>query len=204
MTRRLAFGILLAAAVALPASFPNPFKKGNKQQASKAEAPKDKADKSKSENKLEFDSLYAGGTVAAIPQATSGKLDLSDKNTLRFHYGKPTWSLDYSKIVSIEVADKKAPPKILIIPKVTKDKRVFHLTFDNERGQKHNVFLEMPVEVALDVLPLLEERSGKSAVVEGMVNPDGWWGDRYWRTARNQAVWDEANGVNKTVAQSKD
>ena len=201
MTRRLAFGILLAAAVALPASFPNPFKKKNA-------APKDattKEEKAKPDSSLEFGSLYTPGTVAAIPQLTSGKLDLSDKTTMRFHYGKPTWSLDYSRISSIEVGDKRSPARMLKIPKVTKDKRVFHLTFDGDRGQKNNVHFEMPVDVAFDVLPLLEERSGKSAIVEGMQNPDGWWGDRYWRTSRNEAVWDEANGAPKnTVAQTKD
>jgi hypothetical protein len=199
MTRRLVFGIFLAAAVALPASFPNPFKRSK----NAASAPKDS--EKAAENKLAFESVYTHGTIAAIPRLTSGKLDLSDKTALRFQYGKPTWSLDYTKIVSIEVGDKKAPARMLVIPKVTKDKRVFHLTFNGDRGQKHNIFLEMPVDTAIEVLPLLEERSGKSAVVEGMVNPDGWWGDRYWRTARNQEVWDEANGVNKsTVAQSKD
>jgi len=204
MTRRLALGILLAAAVALPASFPNPFKRSKNAASAPKQQSADK-EKAKSDTRLEFDSLYTHGTVAAIPQLTSGKLDFSDKSALRFHYGKPTWSLDYSKIVSIEVADKKSPARMLVIPKVTKDKRVFHVTFEGDRNQKHNVFFEMPVDIALDVLPLLEERSGKSAVVEGMVNPDGWWGDRYWRTARNQPVWDEANGVKpNTVAQSKD
>ena len=196
MTRNLVCGFILVAAAASAASWPHlPFKK-SKDAASTAA-------KAKSEPKQGFDSVYTGGTIAAIPQFSNGKLDLSDKKSLQFHYGKPTWSLSYSRVTSIEVADKKQA-RLLSVPKLMKDKRVFTIGFENGKGQKQNMVLELPVNVALEALPLLEERTGRAAVVEGAMNPDGWWGDRYWRTARNAQVWDEANGGNKSVAQAKD
>lgn len=205
MTPRLVFGLILAAAVATPAGWPSmPFKKSKDKPATEAAAPL-KAESKKDDAKREgFDSLYAGGTVAAIPQNSMGKLDLSDRAALRFHYGKPTWSVPYSKVTSIAVADRKQP-KMLHVPKLMKDKRVFTIGFSNENGQKQNLIIEMPVQTALSALPLLEERTGKAAVVEGAQNPDGWWGDRYWRTTRNSGTWDEVNGQTKTtVAQAKE
>lgn len=206
MTRRLVFGTILAAALATPASWPFHKSKGTKSASSSASAStassKDKSkDKDKSEPKQGFDGTYTGGTVAAIPQFTNGKLDLSDRSALHFHYGKPSWSLNYNKVTSIEVSDRKNV-RILTVPKLIKDKRVLNIAFDGDKGQKQNLLIEMPVSAALTALPLLEERTGKAAVVEGAMNPDGWWGDRYWRTARSQALWDEANGQNKTAVAS--
>lgn len=209
MTRRLVFGLILAAAVATPAGFPNPFKKSKNASAAKTAAAESKPGAAKEEPakldaKQGFEGQYIGGTIAAIPQYTNGKLDLSQKGKISFHFGAHSWSMPSNRVTSIEVADRKQV-KLLKVPGLMKDKRVFTIGFLNERGQRHNLILEMNVDTALAALPALEERSGRYAVVEGQQNPDGWWGDRYWRTSRNGEVWDEANGVNKTsVAQAKD
>lgn len=208
MTRRLVFGLILAAAVATPAGFPNPFKKSKAATASKTTGAESKpaaqAEPAKLEMKQGFEGQYIGGNIAAIPQFTNGKLDLSEKGKISFHFGTHSWSVPSNRVVSIEVADRKQV-KLMKIPKLMKNKRIFTITVDSERGQRQNLIIEMNVETALAALPALEERSGKFASVEGQQNPDGWWGDRYWRTAHNSQVWDEANGSAKTtVAQAKD
>jgi len=49
------------------------------------------------------------------------------------------------------------------------------------------------VDVALNMRSRCSKSArGRPAIVEGQGNPDGWWGDRYWRTARNTSVWDDA------------
>jgi hypothetical protein len=204
MTRRLVFGLILATAVATPAGFPNPFKKSKPAAASKTSGPADKAEATKLDTKQGFEGQYIGGTVAAIPQFTNGKLDLSEKGRIAFHFGTHSWSVPSNKVSSLEVADRKQV-RILKVPGLMKDKRIFTIGFENERGQRQNMLLEMNVETALAALPALEERSGRLAVVEGQQNPDGWWGDRYWRTGHNAQVWDDATNSNKnTVAQAKD
>ncbi|MFN7936293.1 MAG: hypothetical protein U0R19_23385 [Bryobacteraceae bacterium] len=208
MTRRLVFGLILAAAVATPAGFPNPFKKSKDASASKSAGaeskPAAKAEPAKLDMKQGFEGQYIGGTIAAIPQFSNGKLDLSEKGKISFHFGTHSWNVPANKVTSIEVADRKQV-RILKVPGLMKDKRIFTIGFENERGQRQNMILEMGVETALAALPALEERSGRFAVVEGQQNPDGWWGDRYWRTNHNAQVWDDATGANKnTVAQAKD
>ena len=205
MTRRLVFGLTLAAAVATPAGFPNPFKKSKDASASKSVGAESKPGaKAQPDAKQGFESQYIGGNVAAIPQFTNGKLDLSDKGKITFHFGTHSWSMPANRVATIEVGDRKQV-KLFKVPKLMKDKRIFTIGFDNDRGQRQNMILEMNVETALGALPQLEERSGKFAVVEGNQNPDGWWGDRYWRTSGNGQIWDEATGASKTtVAQAKD
>lgn len=185
MTPKVVCGLILMTAVAVAG--PWPFSKKSK------EGNQSKPAAASTEARQGFDSQYVSGTIAAIPHYSSGKLDLSDKSKLQFHYGKPTWSLPYTHISAIEVADK-APNPLIRVPGLSKKKRTISIDFDNDKGVRHNLKLELPLEVALEALPLLEERSGKAATVEGAQSPDGWWGDRYWKTASNQQVWDEANG----------
>lgn len=204
MTRQLVFGLLLATAVASAGIWP--FKKDK---AAKSGAPqtaaKSNQDAGKAKDSQGYDSLYTDGTVAIIPQLTNGKLDLTDRNTLSFHFGKPTWSIPYNKITSIEVYDKN-PSELFRVPYLQKKKRVFTVNFDSDRGKQRAEF-EMGLEAAASVLPLLEERSGRYAFVEGQKDAEAAWTDRYWKTANNSAKWDEAangNQKSKTMAAAKD
>jgi hypothetical protein len=210
MTLRLICGLILATAIAMPVSFPNPFKKNKNKGATVtqvAEAPVAGTGAASIEQETSlsgFNSMYTGGTVAHIPQYASGKLDLSDRQMLRFQYGKPVWSLDYKRVKMIEVSDKKQV-KLLKVPRLMKEKRVFTISFQGDKGRRDNLVLEINRDDAAEALTLLEERTGRAAVVEGMGNPDGWWGDRYWRTARSNSTWDEANTqINGSVAQAKE
>jgi hypothetical protein len=206
MTRQLVLGLILATAVASAGIWPFHKDKAAKPSSGQTAA-KSKQDtgKEKAKEVQGFDSLYTNGTVAMIPQLTSGKLDLTDRNTLNFHFGKPTWSIPYNKITSIEVYDK-LPPELLKVPYLHKKKRIFTLTFESERGKQRAEF-ELGMEAAASALPLLEERSGRYAFVEGQKDADGSWTDRYWKTANNAAKWDEAangNQKTKTMASAKE
>lgn len=145
-----------------------------------------------------FPGQYTRGSVAAIPQYTNGKLDLSDRQSLRFHYGKPVWTLPYARITAIEVADKRQN-EFVAIPGLTKKKRVFTIAFSDDKGKAQSVELELPVQAAIEALPLLEERSGRTATVEGYQDPNGWWGDRVWKTSSNARKWEEAAGAQPTT-----
>lgn len=209
MTGRLVCGLMLTAALAMPVSFPNPFKKKTPavSKVTKVDEPsrqKAEPEKEKKVEKAGFSSVYAGGSVAYIPQHTAGKLDLSDSKKLQFHFDGPTWALDYSRIATIEVSDRKQV-RLLKVPYLMKDQRVLQIAYYNDKGYKQSAWIEMPVEDSYKALPLLEERTGKQVAVEGQANGDGWWGDRYWRTARSAQTWDEVTGQNKTaVASAKD
>ncbi|MCS7023927.1 MAG: hypothetical protein NZV14_03950 [Bryobacteraceae bacterium] len=198
MTRQLVLGLILVTSAAQAGIWPFKKEKVHKSAASPAVDSKAVAQPAQG-----FDSVYTQGTVAMIPQLTPGKLDLSDRQTLRFQFGKPVWSLPYKKISSIEVYDK-FPPELFKMPFVHKKKRVFTLHFESERG-KQRVEFEMGLEAAASVLPLLEERSGRVAFVEGQKDAESAWTDRYWKTAANAHKWEEAaSGNAKVMTASKE
>jgi len=137
--------------------------------------------------------------VAYIPRYTDGHLDLSDRASLKFNYGKPSWSLAYNRITRIEVADRKAS-KIIKLPVLSRERRTLNITFVNEKGRSGNLVLEVDVNDSVELLPMLESRTGKTVAVAGAVDPDGWWGDKYWRTTANKAVWEQRTEANKPAA----
>lgn len=232
MTRSLTIGFILAASMATAAPWNklntlNPFK-GKKAAAKPAAtasatpakaktkakpeakpavataAPKAKKEKQAKEQKpRDYAGIYTTGTVAAIPKQTAGRLDLNDSEVLTFHYGKPSWSLAYRKVRTIEVADKKEDP-LIRIPKVNEKRRVFTIEFLGPKDDVQFTTFEIPVKDSYDVLPLLEQRTGKGVAVAGAQVPGAWWGDGIWKTPRNAALWEEAAGPQKTTIAQKD
>lgn len=228
MTRSLTLAFILAAglATAAPWNKINPFK-GKKQtpasqakagqskpeqakksapskaaakpeQASQQPSKKQQAKKEKVQKSKDYAGIYTTGTVAAIPKQTAGRLDLNDSEVLKFSYGKPTWSLSYRKVKTIEVADKKEDP-LIRIPKVNERRRVFTLEYFDQNDELQFTTFEIPVKDSYEVLPLLEQRTGKGVAVAGAQRPGGWWGDSIWKTPRNTALWEEANPTQKTT-----
>lgn len=224
MTRQLLCGFVIAAGLATAAPWNKVFK-GKKKAAAPAAAssaagqktatnakPKKEKAKKQEARKQEKDAtgfagLYVTGSVAAIPQDMGGRLDLSDHQKLQFHYGEPTWSVPYSRIRAIEVADKKPNELWSKVPKLSKRKRVFTIDFDGEKGEKNFLKIEMGLLEALEALPIMEERTGRAVAVAGQI-PGIWWGDAVWKTPRNQPGWDEAvqqqQPTKPTVAQKNE
>jgi hypothetical protein len=154
---------------------------------------------------------YAGGTVVTIPVNTRGRLDMSDAQMLQFHYGKPTYKIDYSKITTLEVTEKSEPRLGRIgakaMPFLQKKAQSLSIGFTGENGRGETVILEMAKYRMGEVLPVLEARSGKrvsgangvpvAMAQKGPVtakpasSADGgaFWGDRYWKTERNEEAW---------------
>lgn len=231
MNRSLIFGFILAASVATAAPWSklNPFK-GKKAANTAATAPQtakstkkakpvavasavpvtpaaqavsQKEKKAKEQKPKDYTGIYTTGTVAAIPDHTAGRLDFNDTEVLKFHYGKPTWAVAYNKVKTIEVADKKEDP-LVRIPGLNPRRRVFTIEYTGSKDDVQFITFEIPVKDSFEVLPLLEERTGKGVAVAGAKTPGVWWGDAIWRTSRNAALWDEANPQQKTAIAQKD
>jgi len=206
MSLRLIGALLLTAVLAYPVSIPNPFKKKAKANAPATvsqtkEQPSVKPGK-QAETKEEpkgFASTFVGGTVAYIPRYTDGHLDLSDRTALKFQYGQPSWSLAYNRITNLEVADRKAS-KLIKLPVFSRERRTLNITFLTEKGRTGNLQLEVDVKDSTELLQLIESRTGKTVAVAGAIDPDGWWGDKYWRTSANKASWDQRTQDAKPAA----
>lgn len=162
-----------------------------------------KGKQAKSEKERDYSGIYTTGTVAAIPSQTAGRLDFNDPEVMTFSYGKPSWSLAYAKIKTIEVADKQ-PELLMRIPKINERRRTFTLEFLGPKNDTQFITFEIPVKDSYAVLPLLEQRTGKGVSVAGAQKPGAWWGDGVWKTPRNTALWDEVNPPKTTTIAQKD
>lgn len=168
---------------------------------------------------LSFESEYAGGTVAAIPVNTKGQLDLSDSKALKFHYGTPTYAIEYAKITNLELTEKSEPRLGRIggkaLPFLQKKGQSLNITFAGANGKNEMVMLDFSRQRMSEIVPMLESRTGKRVALPGGANaepveqastgkPKGpayskplgstadgqaFWGDRYWKTERNQETW---------------
>lgn len=144
-----------------------------------------------------YETEYTGGTVASIPLKTRGQLDVSDSESLQFRYGKPSFKLPYSKITALELTMEQEK----LFGKVPVPLRKTHLltiSFQGPNGERESVALVMSKTSVGEVVPVIEERSGKratspwtDAAAASNEAANGWWGDRYWRTSRNTAAWDK-------------
>ncbi|MDX2151631.1 MAG: hypothetical protein SFV54_12915 [Bryobacteraceae bacterium] len=156
-------------------------------------------------NNLIEETSYLGGTVTTIPRNALGKLDLRGESEIVFLYRDPHWSLPYDKVRAIEydpgeVVTRRRTIQTLGFAKLPMfaSKPQLTIKFESGVGQTEKVVLELPKKQALTTLARLEEKTGKKAVPPtydgGRERTDGanWWGDRYWRTNRNQQTWDAA------------
>jgi hypothetical protein len=145
------------------------------------------------------ESEYAGGTVVSIPLKAKGRLDVSDDQSLRFHFGSQPYKINYSRITSMELNERndKLFGKVPIPMKKT---QVLTIGFSGSEGRGESVILEMSKDSLGNVLPALEEKSHKritsawaEAAARANADEDGntWWGDRYWRTNRNSQGWEK-------------
>jgi hypothetical protein len=143
------------------------------------------------------DAEYLGGTVRAIPSNTVGTLDLNDPTDLVFHYGRNFYRLPFEKIKTYEISHAKPARRTLgrvPVPRMPwKQDQILNLSFrgnNNDTGilsfkltGKERSNAEWALKSRVD-----DPRESASAGARSKL-PESWWGDRYWRTSRNSALW---------------
>jgi hypothetical protein len=145
---------------------------------------------------------YVGGSVASIPRNTEGFLNLEDTTNLTFSQGKAAFSIAYDRISTMEMEYKPAPRgayKLLSWPPFTaKDQVLVTVNFEGEKGNREVLVLSLDREATRTTLRVLEARTGKEiASLERETKQPEWWGDRYWKTQRNTANWNNEKAEQK-------
>jgi hypothetical protein len=153
------------------------------------------------------DAEYLGGTTA-IPGNTIGTLDLSDSQELRFRYGKSIYRLPYSQI---DAFDFSAGPRHRVFHKVTvsgklwpRKHNILNLDVRDEKGEISSISFARPGKaVASAADAVLDARTASLNASLNAANgnqPDSWWGDKYWRTTRNNPNWPSPERDAQTAA----
>ncbi len=111
---------------------------------------------------------------------------------MRFVYGTSVFSLSYEKITGAQVAEP-AGRHVWRVPVPNIGRSVRLLTISYRDGEHSGmVTFKAPVPVAWNVWSAIDDRRKKPASVSAKAavsSEETWWGDKYWRTTRNNDKW---------------
>ena len=161
---------------------------------------------------------YIEGTVTEVPMRASGRLDLSTRQALRFLCGKSSYDIPYERMTEVSLGRKRtglgsgvaggaAWVAGAVLPVFFPRNRYITIDFRiPESTNTQRMIFQVPEEVADYLVPVLEARAAKPGdgsrpPADGVVgSDDSWWGNRVWRTSRNQHLWPPAPATLKHEA----
>jgi predicted secreted protein len=137
---------------------------------------------------------YTGGTVKSIPMNSIGFLNLEDTKVMKFTYGQAVYKLPYDQITGTEVTkgDTKHVLKKFPVPSLCGKKDL--------AGVTGKLSFEVTARLAASVQDTIQEQKALP-LAEATIDPNEWWGDKYWKTTRNKATWDANNASAAATAQ---
>lgn len=116
--------------------------------------------------------MYVGGTMAGVPEATEGMMDLKDPAKLSFSSGKGGFEIGYKSIKTLEYGQKAGRrlgvALVITVWALFSKKRKHFLTigFDDSAGQPQGVVVEIAKGRAKTFITIIEARSGKKVEYE--------------------------------------
>ena len=116
--------------------------------------------------------MYVGGTIANIPEATEGVMDIKNEEKLIFSSSKGGFEIPYASIKTLEYG-QKAGRRVGVAIVITvwalfskKRKHFLTIGFDDAAGKPQGVVLEIAKGRAKTFIAILEARSGKKVEYE--------------------------------------
>lgn len=146
---------------------------------------------------------YIGGTAKSIPLNASGSISVSDAKELRFNYGQSVYKIPYSQITGTSVVQGERRHVLGKIPVPTmfpgRRKQTLAINYKDPAGASGTLNFELTASEATAVRDGIAERQTFAQSAATQQGPEEWWGDKYWKTNRNQAM-HEAKTVPSTPA----
>jgi len=150
---------------------------------------------------------YIEGTQKGIAPHTAGTLSMQDNKVMAFQYGKGSLSIPYANITNTEIGPgrgKDAGPayKVWNVHKRFADKTRYLTIHYTENGLKNKLVFEVADRAATLTVSQIEIAQGKrvGSVAAASTNEELWWGDKYWKTSRNNEKWNRSAEASKATA----
>jgi hypothetical protein len=146
----------------------------------------------------DIEAQYVGGTRATIPANASGTLSLDDSKELKFTYGAAVYRVPYAQITGSDIQKAEDGHKLfgrVPLPSVTpwKRKQTLSISFKDSTDKPGTLNFQVWSKDATLAAAMLTARKdlkpGVTAQSAGSTE-DTWWGDKYWKTTRNEAKWE--------------
>jgi hypothetical protein len=144
---------------------------------------------------------YIEGSLKTIAPHAVGTLDYTDNKVLQFRSGKNLAKVPYAAITTVDVG----PARVRNDEPVYKfwkwhervgpwRSRYLTIGYQDENAERKNIILEMAEDAAAEALAAIEIKTLKrpADAYTSAVQDDYWWGNRYWKTNRNQEQWNKS------------
>ncbi len=140
---------------------------------------------------------YIGGTAKSIPLNASGVISVGDAKELSFNYGQSVYKIPYTQITGTNVVQGEGHRLLGKIPMPTMfpahKKQTLAINFKDAAGAKGTLNFELTAREATAIREGIAER--QTVAQSPHQDPQDWWGDKYWKTKRNQSMHDAATVV---------
>jgi hypothetical protein len=145
---------------------------------------------------------YVGGTVKSIPVNSAGAFNFEDAKDFRFTYGGSVYKLPYDQITStnIEKADIRRVWHVFpaMSPIANHRQQTLVVNYTDATGATGTLNFELMQYRAVEAQETIAAKKSPSAASPAET---AWWGDKYWKTKRNEAAWDAQAAQNALAAQ---
>jgi hypothetical protein len=146
---------------------------------------------------------YVGGTVKSIPVNSVGWFNLDDAKEFRFNYNGVVYRLPFEQITGTQIEKADVKHVLRVIPEesliFTHRKRTLVINYTDPSGAAGTLNFELAAYRAADAQQTIAAKKTPTPTVA--VEP-AWWGDKYWKTLRNQSAWDAQAAQNAQAAQT--
>jgi len=135
---------------------------------------------------------YVGGTVKAIPANATGAFSFDDSRDLVFNYGGSAYSLPYEQITSTDVTKGESHHILRKIPVPSfspgKRKETLTIAYKDAAGAAGTLNFELTANQATEACDTIAAKKAFAAATA--IPSNEWWGDKLWKTTRNQSAWE--------------
>ena len=136
---------------------------------------------------------YVGGTVKSIPANSTGTFSFDDAKELRFNYNNTSYSLPYDQVATTDVTKGESHHILRKIPVPSfspgKRKETLTIGYKDASGTAGTLNFELTADQATEACDTIAAK--KAAIAAGVAARSiDWWGDKYWKTNRNQSTWE--------------
>jgi hypothetical protein len=137
---------------------------------------------------------YVGGTVKSIPVNSAGTFNFDDAKEFRFQYSGSVFKLPYDQITGTDIqkADMRRVWHVFpaVSPIASHRMQTLVINYTDASGAAGTLNFELMSYRAIDAQETIAAKRSPITPAAAAAASNEWWGDRYWKTKRNQAVWD--------------
>jgi hypothetical protein len=139
---------------------------------------------------------YTGGTVKSIPMNSIGFINLDDTKFMKFNYGQAVYKLPYEQITGTEVTkgETRHVLKRFPLPSFGKTKETLTISYKDAAGVTGKLSFEVTSRLAATVQDTITTQKALP-LAEATIDPNEWWGDKYWKTNRNKSAWETSTAA---------